>query len=66
MNDQIRGDLERECRARMARPNLRVTSLEPIPEGHSGFTYFVSIENDGAAGRYVLRLPPPNARIAGP
>ncbi|MGA7910425.1 MAG: phosphotransferase family protein [Candidatus Dormiibacterota bacterium] len=50
----------------MARPNLRVTSLEPIPEGHSGFTYFVSIENDGAAGRYVLRLPPPNARIAGP
>jgi aminoglycoside phosphotransferase (APT) family kinase protein len=66
MTDQIRNDLERECRARLARPNLRVTAVEPIPEGHSGFTYFVSIEDDGATGRYVLRLPPPNARIAGP
>ncbi len=66
MTDQIRADLERECRARMARPNLRVTAVEPIPEGHSGFTYFVSIEDGGDARRYVLRLPPPNARIAGP
>jgi aminoglycoside phosphotransferase (APT) family kinase protein len=66
MNEQIRTDLERECRARMARPSLRVTTVEAIPEGHSGFTYFVSIEDGGAAGRYVLRLPPPNARIAGP
>jgi aminoglycoside phosphotransferase (APT) family kinase protein len=66
VTDQIRGDLERECRARLGKPNLRVTTVEPIPEGHSGFTYFVSIEDDGAARRYVLRLPPPNARIAGP
>jgi len=36
-----------------------VKSIEPIPEGHSGFTYFVY-------GDYVLRLPPPGARIAGP
>ena len=40
-----------------------VKSVEPIATGHSGFTYFVDLE-DGT--RYVLRLPPPGARIAGP
>ena len=40
----------------------RVTSLEPIPTGHSGFTYFVDVDEK----RHVLRLPPPGARIAGP
>ena len=39
-----------------------VLSVEAIPEGHSGFTYFVTAET----GSYVLRLPPPGARIAGP
>jgi aminoglycoside phosphotransferase (APT) family kinase protein len=53
MTDQIRGDLERVI-------GRRVRSVEPIPEGHSGFTYFVSAED----GEYVLRLPPPGARIA--
>jgi len=52
----IRDDLE-------AQLGRGVKSLEPIPSGHSGFTYFVDLE-DGA--RYVLRLPPPGARIAGP
>jgi len=52
--DQIRSDLE-------ARLGVRVFSVEPIPEGHSGFTYFVTAES----GKFVLRLPPPNARIAG-
>ncbi|MGH7763802.1 MAG: phosphotransferase, partial [Candidatus Dormibacteraceae bacterium] len=66
MTEHIRADLERECRARLGRPGLRVISIDPIPEGHSGFTYFVSLEDDGAVRRYVLRLPPPNARIAGP
>src|SRR5260370_35768128 len=51
--DQIRADLE-------AQLGTRVISVEPIPEGHSGFTYFVSAES----GEYVLRLPPPGARIA--
>ena len=64
--EQIRGDLERECRTRMDRPRLEVTSIDPIPEGHSGFTYFVSLEEGGVGARYVLRLPPPGARIAGP
>jgi aminoglycoside phosphotransferase (APT) family kinase protein len=49
----IRGDLE-------AALGYRVVSVEPIPEGHSGFTYFASTER----GEYVLRLPPPGARIA--
>ncbi len=52
MTDKIRADLE-------AVLSRRVKSIESIPEGHSGFTYFVDDE-------YVLRLPPPGARIAGP
>ena len=39
-----------------------VDRLDPIPSGHSGFTYFVNAEWE----RFVLRLPPPGARIAGP
>lgn len=39
----------------------KVVSVEPIPSGHSGFTYWVQTE---AGRRYVLRLPPPGARIA--
>jgi len=39
-----------------------VHSVRAIPEGHSGFTYWVEL--DGHRG--VLRLPPPGARIAGP
>ena len=39
-----------------------VQLVTPIPEGHSGFTYWVEV--DGR--REVLRLPPPGARIAGP
>ncbi|HKW73530.1 MAG TPA: phosphotransferase family protein [Candidatus Dormibacteraeota bacterium] len=54
MTDQIRADLA-------AAMGERVASVDPIPEGHSGFTYFVKAES----GDYVLRLPPPGARIAG-
>src|SRR3989440_12567412 len=39
-----------------------VREVRPIPEGHSGFTYWVDL--DGR--RAVMRLPPPGARIAGP
>ena len=39
-----------------------VHEVRPIPEGHSGFTYWVELEGR----RGVLRLPPPGARIAGP
>src|SRR5260370_35543180 len=51
---------------RVKRPDFRINSIGPIPEGHSGFTYFVSVEDNEGPTRYVLRLPPPGARIAGP
>jgi aminoglycoside phosphotransferase (APT) family kinase protein len=66
VSDQIRVDLETQLRDKLARPSLRVTSVEPIPEGHSGFTYFVDVDGGDGPSRYVLRLPPPGARIAGP
>jgi aminoglycoside phosphotransferase (APT) family kinase protein len=66
MTDRIREDLQAQCRERLGRPRLRVLSIEPIPEGHSGFTYFVSIDDGRGPRRFVLRLPPPGARIAGP
>ncbi|HEY7201952.1 MAG TPA: phosphotransferase family protein [Candidatus Dormibacteraeota bacterium] len=52
---RIRSDLERV----LGEP---VGSVRPIPEGHSGFTYWVEL--DGR--RAVMRLPPPGARITGP
>src|SRR5713101_1735903 len=67
MSEQIRLDLEREIGQVLSkRPEFRMKSIEPIPEGHSGFTYFVKVEDNDGATRYVLRLPPPGARIAGP
>lgn len=54
MSEQIRHDLEVAL-------GRTVRSVEAIPEGHSGFTYSVTLED----GDYVLRLPPPGARIAG-
>ena len=54
MTEAIRQDLEKAL-------GRRVLAVDPIPEGHSGFTYFVRADD----GEFVLRLPPPNARIAG-
>jgi aminoglycoside phosphotransferase (APT) family kinase protein len=51
----IQADLEREL-------GRRVLSVDSVPEGHSGFTYWVALEG---GERAVLRLPPPGARIAG-
>jgi aminoglycoside phosphotransferase (APT) family kinase protein len=53
--ETIQADLERV----LGRP---VDSVRPIPEGHSGFTYWVDLDGE----RLVMRLPPPGARIAGP
>jgi aminoglycoside phosphotransferase (APT) family kinase protein len=66
VNDKIRSDLEAQLHEKLGRPQLRVMSVESIPEGHSGFTYFVDVEDGDGPSRYVLRLPPPGARIAGP
>jgi aminoglycoside phosphotransferase (APT) family kinase protein len=53
--ERIRNDLA----AQIKEP---VRAVRAIPEGHSGFTYWVELEGR----RGVLRLPPPGARIAGP
>jgi aminoglycoside phosphotransferase (APT) family kinase protein len=66
MTERIREDLEVQCRERLGRPKLRVISVDSIPEGHSGFTYFALIDDGEGPRRFVLRLPPPGARIAGP
>ena len=63
---EITAQLQTEWRRRLDRPNLIITKVASIPEGHSGFTYFVDAEDEGNKTRYVLRLPPPGARIAGP
>jgi aminoglycoside phosphotransferase (APT) family kinase protein len=47
-------------------PGARVLSIEAIPESHSGFTYTVEAEVEGAQVGGVLRLPPPGARPLGP
>jgi aminoglycoside phosphotransferase (APT) family kinase protein len=64
--EAIQADLDGQLRVHLHRHDLHVTSVEPIPTGHSGFTYFVGVDDAGRPGRYVLRLPPPGARIAGP
>ena len=66
MSDRIKADLEAQLREKLHRPGLRVIAVDSIPEGHSGFTYFVTVDDGGGLSRYVLRLPPPGARIAGP
>jgi aminoglycoside phosphotransferase (APT) family kinase protein len=47
-------------------PGARVSSVAAIPESHSGFTYTVEAEVEGAPVAGVLRLPPPGARPLGP
>jgi len=62
----IRADLQEQLRSGWSEPGLVVGEIEPIAEGHSGFTYWVDIEREGGKRRYVLRLTPPGARPAGP
>jgi len=59
---RLQGYLRRE----MDLPGLALGPIEAIPEGHSGFTYFVTAVDGAWSRRMVLRLPPPGARIAGP
>lgn len=59
-------DLPRVLRERWADDSVEVSRAEPFGSGHSGFTYAVTITGRANAGRYVIRLSPPNVRIAGP
>jgi aminoglycoside phosphotransferase (APT) family kinase protein len=64
--DELREDLRFYLRKKLGARSLEVSEFTPIPEGHSGFTYFVTTRDGDQEERYVLRLPPPGARIAGP
>jgi aminoglycoside phosphotransferase (APT) family kinase protein len=57
--------LQAFCRVEFDSADLSITGLERIPEGHSGFTYFVDFQT-APYSRLVLRLPPPGARPHGP
>ena len=47
MIDNIRKDLEPIIQQTLSkRPEFHVVSIEPIPEGHSGFTYFVDVKDN--------------------
>src|SRR5437588_7276684 len=63
--EELKAGLESQLRMLWSESDLRVTRLEAIPEGHSGFTYFVDVEDGARAGAYVMRMPPPGARIRG-
>lgn len=56
--EMVRCDLEALLRREFRDTNLRVEKIDPIPEGHSGFTYWVDV----GGTEYVLRLPPVGAR----
>ncbi|MFN2465327.1 MAG: phosphotransferase family protein [Candidatus Dormibacteria bacterium] len=58
--------LQAYLRTEMDRPGLQLSTVDAIPEGHSGFTYFVTATDGDWRQRMVLRVPPPGARIAGP
>ena len=64
--EAIRADLEGQLRSSWNDPGLVVGAIEPIAEGHSGFTYWVDIEQAGGRRRWVLRLSPPGSRPSGP
>ena len=63
---ELRERLQAYLRRRLERDSLELSSVDAIPEGHSGFTYFVTASDGAWSQRFVLRLPPPGARIAGP
>ncbi len=67
-SDQTLTQLKRLVVAKTRDPKAQVYSLEVLP-GHAGFSYsFVLERSDGGtpAGKLVLRLAPPNVKIAGP
>src|SRR5258708_17542127 len=64
--EDLRGRLQEYLRRHLERAQLELSSIDAIPEGHSGFTYFVTASDGGRAHRYLLPLPPPRARITGP
>jgi aminoglycoside phosphotransferase (APT) family kinase protein len=66
--DEPLAQLNRLVRAKTGAAGVRAHSLETLP-GHAGFSYSFVLERDDRgtpAGKLVLRLAPPNVKIAGP
>ncbi|HLH69873.1 MAG TPA: phosphotransferase family protein [Candidatus Dormibacteraeota bacterium] len=64
--EALRPDLEAHCRTRFGVPDATLASAEPVPGGHSGFTYRVCVTGTGLSRRLVVRIPPPGTRPRGP
>jgi aminoglycoside phosphotransferase (APT) family kinase protein len=64
--EALRRDIEEHCRRTFAVPDAALTEAEPMPGGHSGFTYRVRVTGSGLDRRLVVRIPPPGARPRGP
>jgi aminoglycoside phosphotransferase (APT) family kinase protein len=62
----LRDRLQAYLRRHLDRAGLELSTVDAIPEGHSGFTYFLTASDGAWSQRFVLRLPPPGARISGP
>ena len=62
VKSQLASELERIRIDLQTYLGQRVTSVKKMRAGHSGFTYDVEC----ATGSFVMRVPPPGARIAGP
>src|ERR1700737_1003632 len=64
--EDLTSRLQGYLRRHLDRASLELSRIDAIPEGHSGFTYSLSASDGAWSQRYVLRLPPPGARIVGP
>ncbi len=64
--EALRPDIEEHCRLRFGVLDAALASVEPIPGGHSGFTYRVRVTGTGLDRRLVVRIPPPGTRPRGP
>lgn len=62
----IRAQLQEYLRGLPGERETEVSELEYSLDGHSGFTYYVTLARSRMGERFVLRLPPPGVRIAGP
>ena len=66
--EEVTAQLTALVRAKTGDARARAHSLETLP-GHAGFSYsFVLERSDGGApaGKFVVRIAPPNVKISGP
>jgi len=64
--DSLRTSTEAALRTLWSDPSVDIESMVAYGDGHSGFTYLVTLSSRAESGTFVARLSPPGARIAGP